>query len=385
MLHEATPFVPSRLVQARERAGMPASALARVVHVTRQTIKNYEDGVTAPSAERVQSLASALNEDEAFFYAPPIDVGYSHEGVFFRDAARNRVTDQKAAGRELEGIMELAHVVLKYVNIPDAKIPSLDVPLDPREIDSAMIEKAAEQLRSYWNLGFEPVRNLTRVAELNGILIQSFVLDYEALDALSIWSDVLERPIVLLNSAKRSAVRSRFDLAHELGHMLLHRSVTPELRSEASYHKFLERQAHQFASALLLPAETWREEVGGVTLKGLLRLKPRWKVSVAAQLIRARSLGMVTEDRYAALQKQLSARGWRRTEPLDETIEAEQPVLIRKATELVAKESPSGLYTVWSQIPRRSMTLSAYAGVAEEFFDPITSMVTIAPSDVGLN
>lgn len=385
MVHEAMPFVPSRLVQARERAGMPASALARVVRVTRQTIKNYEDGVTAPSAERVQSLASALNEDEAFFYAPPIDVGYSHEGVFFRDAARNRVTDQKAAGRELEGIMELAQVVLKYVNIPDAKIPSLDVPEDPREIDSAMIEKAAEQLRSYWNLGFEPVRNLTRVAELNGTLIQSFVLDYEALDALSIWSDVLERPIVLLNSAKRSAVRSRFDLAHELGHMLLHRSVTPELRSEASYHKFLERQAHQFASALLLPAETWREEVGDVTLKGLLRLKPRWKVSVAAQLIRAKSLGMVTDDRYTALQKQLSARGWRRTEPLDESIEAEQPVLIRKATELVAKESPSGLFTVWSQIPRRSMTLSAYAGVAEEFFDPITSMVTLAPSDVGLN
>lgn len=385
MVHEAKPFVPSRLVQARERAGMPASALARVVGVSRQTIKNYEDGVTAPNAEKVQSLASALNEDEAFFYAPPIEVGYSHEAVYFRDAARNRVTDQKSAGRELEGIMELVQVLLKYVSIPDAKFPTLDVPADPREIDGGMIEDAAERLREHWNLGVEPIRNLTRVAELNGVLVQCFVLDYEALDALSIWSDVLERPVVLLNGYKRSAVRSRFDLAHELGHMLLHRSVSPERRSEASFHKILERQAHHFASALLLPSDTWRSEVGDVTLKGLLRLKPRWMVSVAAQLIRARSLGMVEPDRYAALQKQLSGRGWRRSEPLDETLETESPVLIRKATELVAKESPSGLYTVWSQIPRRSATLSAHAGVPEEFFDPIASLVSMAPSSVSLN
>lgn len=378
-MHEAKPFVPSRLVQARERAGLPVAALARVIGVSRQTVDNYEKGETAPTAQVVQKIAAALREDEAFFYAPPLGLAYEHRDVFFRDAARNRVTDQKSAGRELEGILELVHVLLKYVKIPALRLPVTSFPEDPREIDLASVEAAAAALRECWQLGFDPVRNLVRVAELNGVLVRRFVLDYEALDALSIWSVDLERPLVLLNGYKRSAVRSRFDLAHELGHMLLHRGVSPGVRSEAAVHRVLERQAHSFASAFLLPSETWGAEVGDVTLRGLVRLKAKWRVSVGAQLLRAKSLGLVSEERYTNLQRQVSSRGWRKSEPLDETIENEEPVLLRKATELVAKSSPSGLYSIWAQIPRRAQTLSAHAGVPEEFFDPMKAVVSLAP------
>lgn len=376
MNSDAKPFVPRRLMQARERTGLPISALARLLGVSRQTIDNYEKGKSNPNPQTVQKIAEALQEDVRFFYAPTL-VTYEHDGVFFRDAARNRQADQKAAGRELEGITEYSYVLTKFVNFPDANLPELDFPANPREVQPERIEEAAEALREHWNLGLEPIRNLTRAAERNGVLIQRFVLDNEDLDALSMWSDELARPVVLLNDLKQSNVRSRFDLAHELGHVLMHRAVAPELRNEPTVHKALERQAHAFAGALLLPRTTWAPEVGEVTLMGLLQLKMRWQVSVAAQLSRAKALGLVSSDRFVSLYKQLSKRGWRRKEPLDETLELERPVLIRKATEMVAQNSPSGLYSVWSKIPRRVDLVANHAGVPREFFDPMETVLSL--------
>lgn len=376
MNSEVKPFVPRRLIQARERIGLPVSALARLLGVSRQTIDNYEKGKSNPSPQMVVSLAEALNEDVRFFYAPTL-VSYEHEEVFFRDAARNRQADQKAAGRELEGVIEYSFVLTKFVNFPDVRLPQLDFPSDPREIRPARIEEAAEALREYWNLGLEPIRNLTRAAERNGVLVQSFILDNDDLDALSTWSDELDRPVVLLNELKQNCARSRFDLAHELGHVLMHRAVAPALRSEAAVHKVLERQAHAFASALLLPRTTWASEIHDVTLMGLLQLKQRWQVSVAAQLNRAKALGLVSSERHVSLYKQLSKRGWRKKEPLDETLELEKPVLIRKATEMIAKNSPSGLYSVWSKIPKRVDLIASHAGVSREFFDPMESVLSL--------
>lgn len=376
MNSDANPFVPQRLVQARERTGLPISALARLLDVSRQTIDNYEKGKFTPNPTMVQEIAEALHEDVRFFYAPTL-VTYEHDGVFFRDAARNRLADQKAAGRELEGIVEYSYVLNRFVNFPEVRLPELDFPADPLEIQPERIEEAAESLREHWDLGMDPIRNLTRAAERNGVLIQRFVLDNENLDALSMWSEELGRPVVLLNELKQSNVRSRFDLAHELGHVLMHRAVAPELRSEPAIHKRLERQAHAFASALLLPRTTWAREVGEVTLRGLLPLKVRWQASVAAQLMRARALKLVNEDRYVSLYKQLSKRGWRRKEPLDDTLELERPVLIRRATEMVAQKSPSGLYSVWSKIPRRVELVASHAGVPREYFDPMESMLSL--------
>lgn len=379
-MRDGDPFVAGRLVQARERAGVPTSALARIVGVSRQTMSSYEEGKTAPKPELVASIAAVLNEDIEFFYAPDLGLAYRHEDVYFRDLVRNRMADRKAAGRELEGVIELAFVLGKYVRYPELRLPKIDETTDPREISHADIESAAERLRECWGLGFEPIRNLVRSAELNGVLLQRFGLDdYEDLDALSIWSEQLGRPVVLLNGQKSSASRSRFDLAHELGHMLLHRNTLPEFRSEPSVHKMLERQAHAFAGALLLPRTTWATEVGEVSLSGLVRMKARWNTSVAAQLFRAKQLGLLSDERFSGLYRQLSSRGWRRKEPLDETMMLEEPVLLRKATEMVAKNSTSGLYVVRSRIPRRSLSLGRHAGVDAAFFEP--AMVSLTPVD----
>ena len=93
-------------------------------------------------------------------------------------------------------------------------------------------------------------------------------------------------PFVFLNTNK-TAEHSRYDAAHELGHLVLHRHGSPQ-GIEA------EKQANQFASAFLMP----RGSVHPVaprfpTFDILVSLKRRWGVSVAALAYRLHNLGLV--------------------------------------------------------------------------------------------
>ena len=67
------------------------------------------------------------------------------------------------------------------------------------------------------------------------------------------------RPLILLSADKDSGYRSRFDLAHEIGHLVLHRHI--QRTTDSARHKLMEQQAHHFAGEFLLPAETFASEV----------------------------------------------------------------------------------------------------------------------------
>lgn len=196
------------------------------------------------------------------------------------------------------------------------------------------------------------------------------------------WSTALNRPLILLNDEKSNCVRSRFDLAHELGHMVLHRSVPEHFRSEPATYKLLESQAHRFASSLLLPRSSWPAEVTTPTLGTFQSLKPKWLASIAAQVRRASDLGIIDPERYQSLMRQMSVRKWRKGEPLDGSLPAEEPSLIRKATELIANSSTRGLGAIVDRVPQSPGILSRYAGVPPEFFDPTQQLLrSITPRD----
>lgn len=76
------PFVPGRLTSERERQRLSVTALARKVGVTRQTIHNWESGVSVPHPRMVMALAEALDVDAALLLTPKlVDVDMSR--VFF--------------------------------------------------------------------------------------------------------------------------------------------------------------------------------------------------------------------------------------------------------------------------------------------------------------
>jgi Zn-dependent peptidase ImmA (M78 family) len=173
---------------------------------------------------------------------------------------------------------------------------------------------------------------MVRLLENNGILVVFSPRQSAAVDAYSFDSHL--RPVVVLNPLKRDYYRQRFDVAHELGHLVMHGDAEPGSRD-------VEEQAHRFASEFLMPAAEIADQlptsINGRAWQVLARLKEEWGVSIQALLFRARFLGRLSEVSYRNAMATLSARGWRRDEPgLVEVVE--QPSLLSGAVELLTAE-----------------------------------------------
>jgi Zn-dependent peptidase ImmA (M78 family) len=186
--------------------------------------------------------------------------------------------------------------------------------------------------------------------ESNGAIASRGVLDSARIDALSALRPN-ERPWVFLGADKSSAARSRFDAAHELAHILLHQDVTEANLSNPVEWKQVESQADRFASAFLLPAEGFAADMARPTLDAMRIMKTRWRVSIAAMIMRARDLDIVSDEGARRLSMSRARRGWSRQEPLDETTPAEEPVLFRKAFSLVLDLPSVGSAQVLADLP----------------------------------
>ncbi|WP_050668176.1 ImmA/IrrE family metallo-endopeptidase [Luteipulveratus halotolerans] len=159
-----------------------------------------------------------------------------------------------------------------------------------------------------WGRGDEPLPNLVQLSEAHGVRVLSLPSGADAVDAFSLWND--ERPYVLLSTAK-SAERSRFDLAHELGHLVMHSRVAVGADPRA-----LEREADEFASALLMPREALAAHAGREpAVPEILRLRSHYRVSAMAMTRRLHDIGRLTDWAYRQDCVHLAQRGFRSGEP----------------------------------------------------------------------
>jgi Zn-dependent peptidase ImmA (M78 family) len=166
---------------------------------------------------------------------------------------------------------------------------------------------AAESLRSVWGLHQAPIRRLLPFLEKKGLRVFSLPVDDRQVDAFSFWQE--DRPFVFLNTGK-SAERIRFDLAHELGHLLMHRGLNTQLSRR------FEQQAQDFASTLLMPADAlYAQVIGRPQLEDIFALRRYWKVSAVAMVYRLWELSIISEWHYRTWMIELSQRGYRRSEP----------------------------------------------------------------------
>src|SRR5262249_50293847 len=148
------------------------------------------------------------------------------------------------------------------------------------------------------------------------------VPDIKSRDAFSLWFD--DRPIIALSTG-RPGDRGRMSIAHETGHLVLHRG-----RSRFEVDDF---EADDFAAEFLMPEVAMREEITSpVTLSSLAALKPKWKVSIQALVVRAKELGIITDRQYRYLFEQISSMGWRKNEPV--TVVPELPRALRQMAEM---------------------------------------------------
>lgn len=305
-------FEPGRVRLARELNGWSQAELARRLGVTAQAVSQFEAGTTRPSSESLTRMAEELGVPAGFF---ALELVETHEG-FFRALRRTSVTDRRRA----RALAQIAH---DWADLDAEVLPSVALPsTTPVELDADVddIEAGAGRARGDWRLAPGPVGNVVGLLEDHGVIVIRMPLSSADVDAFSL--PFPDRPVVVLCSDKHDRARSRFDAAHELGHLVLHGDQVWGLPE-------VEKQAHRFAAAFLMPREDIIEELPSrADWPTLFALKRKWQVSIAALLMRARDLGTMAPGAYMSAMKLMSARGWRRTEPVPLGL-PEEPRLVR--------------------------------------------------------
>ena len=324
-------FSPRRLEQGRRYLGLTKTAFARLVGVSAATMSNWANGKQTPEEKRLNRLAELLQVDPGWFLTDPQQ--QQNSPIFFRSLASTKAQARESVGVLMAWQMEVADKLGHYVNWPEVKLPDYRF-TDPLSITEAYIIEAADAFRAMHDLGDAPIEDMVLALENAGVIVSRAETGYESMDALSAWDEKTGRPFVLLSADKASGPRARFDAAHELGHLILHRHI--DIATFKKHHKLLEQQANLFAGYLLMPESAFVAELRlPVTLDNLKLMKPRWKVSISAMIMRLHAIGMVSDMDRTRLFKNLSARKWRTTEPLDDTIRPERPRLLHRAVRLI--------------------------------------------------
>lgn len=303
---------------ARVFRGLSQEELAEKVYTSAATIWQVERDSRRPSDTLVAALGLVLGFEPAFF-ARAMPHEFTPDDCFFRA----RVSASERMRKKVLARGTLFADVVSYLQTSLA-LPPYNVP-EYAASSHADIEKAAVRCREEWGLGIGPVSNMCRALENNGVMVTQLTGESAKLDAFSSKPRGTDLGFVVISDAKDSATRSRFDMAHELGHLVMHRSDAPDLETR-------EAQADRFAACFLLPGASFAKEFwsgGGVDWALAFRLKARWKVSVQAIVFRAFELGVINALEYRRAYKLMSARGWRTGEPHEP--KAEQPELFTKA------------------------------------------------------
>jgi len=298
-----------KLKVARSASGLSLRGLADAMDgiVSAQAIGKYERNEDMPSSRVLIALAAALHVTEDYLLS---EDELALEGVEFRKKAG--ASSREEAALEARAI----HMLERYLAIEDLlQMRSVDWE-QPRSAphpvaDLRDAEDAARSVREEWGLGNDPIPQLAELLEERGIKILS--LDLDDIDGLAAKVRRKDRNAARVIVIKRStwSERKRFNLAHELGHMVL--APSPGVDEE--------KAAHRFAGAFLMPADALRAEVGvnrsSISLGELVALKERFGVSIQAIAYRCKDLGIISQSAFGRLFKIFSERGWR-TAPYEE-------------------------------------------------------------------
>ena len=313
-------FNGANLRLARVFHGFSLDDLAGQVDKSRQYLHKLETNQGEPTPSLATGLAAALKIHESFLYRQTT-LPLTDENVHFRKLFTTRSVIKQVAMAKAEMFMQLVAYLDSNLKLPEVSIPSFPNLSSPEEI-----EQAAESCRRHWGLGLGPIDNMVRVAERAGALVTSFSSISAEVDALSFAS---KRPIIVRNEAKQSACRQRFDIAHELGHFVMH-------AGQQTGDRVTETQANRFGSSFLVPrsmmATHWPKLKGSrLDWIGIREFKMTWKVSKAALLYRARQLGLIDDNQYKSGVITLRRTGEASGEREDKSIPLESPRIAMQA------------------------------------------------------
>ena len=330
----ATPkFNGSYLKKARNARKITAIELAKKVGISKQIISEYENKRKSPSLDILEKIAETLDFPMSFFM---MQETFQHDfdtPAFYRSMISTTKSARLMAEEKFNWLLNLVFLLETFIEFPTVHFPDIECPSDPEKISNNFIEEVATKVRRFWGLQDGPISNSIWLLENNGAIIIRRNLENSKLDAFSRWVD--GRPFIILNDDKESASRSRFSLAHELGHLILHRNISESDLNKKNIFDLVEEQANLFAGVFHFPQSSFLGEVGKPSLERFRLLKSKWKLSIGMMIKRAGQLNLVNERELHNLWINYGRRGWRSVEPLDDKLDPEYPNVLIDAINIV--------------------------------------------------
>lgn len=304
---------PSSLVLARTARGWTQNDLAARTGISQAFLSKAEKGAVELAGQRLLQVATALGYPVEYFATDPGAEPAATACAF----PRKRNSLPTSAEKRIRALLQLTRMQVEL--LVDEKTPIPSVPRrSPEDADWIDAVEVAEQIRVQAGLPRGPIPNMVEFVERLGVIVVVRDLGTRRLDAIGQWP-IGHRPLMLVNSTA-SPDRVRFTLGHEFGHFALH--TVPRANQED--------EADRFSAALLMPGADAREVfTGEVDLALLAELKPIWGMSMAALARRAWTAGRISDYRYRQLNIELSAAGYRLTEPVQ--LRRERPSLVPAA------------------------------------------------------
>ena len=293
---------PAMFVIAREARGLTQSELAKRLGIVQAAVSKIENGVQPASDAAVAAYVRELRFPPSFF-EQSLDAR-SLPVHFWRKKAR--VTAPQ--GRSVEARTNILRMQLRAL-LRSTDVPANLVPMFDRRSFRGTPADAARVVREKWLVARGPISNMSSLLEDHGVVIVSLDFDTDDIDGMSVFDPADTLPPLILVNPRSPGDRLRWSLAHELGHLVLHTDPNYALDETT------EEEADEFAGEFSMPSADIRGHFRKVTLEQLATLKLTWKMSIAALLVRARSLDAISEWRSTSLLKELGYRGWRTREP----------------------------------------------------------------------
>ncbi|KIY22875.1 helix-turn-helix domain-containing protein [Mesobacillus subterraneus] len=343
-------FIGENLTNLRIMHGYSRKQLSDMIGVTEQAVWQYENNYTSPKMQVINELKHIFNVKNKYFYTNDILMKKMNPGnvnmmnIAYRSKVVNVVSKTQAEAKHIEYLdtfvdyitAKVRYPTMKIIQLRDEVIKYLNTSDDSRLVQ---IEKIAELARK--KLGFRNDTNedLMFLVEKSGVFVFEKAIGDE-IDAYSLWTNN-ERPYIILGNLKRSAVRRNFDIAHELGHLLLHYRL--EFTSlDRKEHKIIENEANIFAGIFLLPEEEFKNDMKDLlhitNPDAYIDLKKKWSTSLQVLGFRAAKLGIIEPKNHRNFYAALHRKDYLKKEPLDEIIPLQKPMKVKSIIDLVSKK-----------------------------------------------
>lgn len=367
-------FIGARLKEAREARELTAIALSDLIDVSRQAIYQYENDIQSPRPEIMERIAKVLRLPISYFR---YDHGIQMGTIFYRSMSATTKSARLRAKNRYLWIRIIDSHLREFIQFPKVNFPKFEMPNNPIQISEPEIEELAIKARKFWDLSNTPINNMVLLLENNGAIVAYDDLGANTLDAFSEPSpDSNCFQYIILGSDKATSVRSRFDAAHEMAHKMLHPNIDKSYLVRKAEHNLIENQAHRFAAAFLLPADSFASDFYSANIDALKSIKPKWKVSIAMMIKRAENLNFISPDRARRLWIDLSRRGARIKEPLDDTIQIEKPQLLRRAFEMIIEKKIETKQEILTKIPLTPNEIEKFVGLKSGYLSEIQNMTS---------